>query len=429
MLDVKLLRDNPNLVKENLKKRGDLEKLKWIDEFSDLDKRYRATLKRLDDLRHRKNVFTANIAELKKKGDDTSANLNEMKEVSGSLYQLETETRMLADRIHHILLRLPNLLHESVPLGKDDRDNLVIRTIGKPPKFKFEVKNHLDILLNLNLIDQERANKTAGHGFFYLKGDLVLLDLALMRYAIDFLGGEFTLTEPPFMLPKKPYEGVTDVEDFKNVMYKIEGEDLYMIATSEHPVASMFMDETLLLEKLPIKIMGISPCFRKEVGAHGKYTKGLFRMHHFNKIEQFVFCRPEDSWNIHEELQKNVENFFKSLEIPIRVVNVCTGDIGTVAAKKYDIEGWMADGVYRELGSNANCTDYQARRLNIKFREKEGAPPGPFVHTLNSTLVATSRAMVCLIENNQQEDGTVKIPKVLHPYMSGVKELTVNTKV
>ncbi len=428
MLDVKLLRENPNVVKENLKRREDLEKIKWVDEFLDLDKRYRATLKRLDDLRHRKNVVTANIAEMKKSGRDPSSDLSEMKEVSGNLYQLETEVRMFGDRIHQILLRLPNLLHETVPVGKDDTENVVVKIIGKPPKLKEWRKNHLDLLLNLNLIDQERANRVSGHGFFYLKGDLVLLDLALMRYAIDFLGRDFTLIEPPFMLARKPYEGVTELEAFKDVLYKIEGEDLHMIATSEHPIAAMFMDETILQEKLPIKMMGISPCFRKEVGAHGKYTKGLFRMHHFNKIEQFVFSHPDQSWEIHEELQKNVESFFKSLEIPIRVVNVCTGDIGSIAAKKYDTEGWMSDGIYREVVSNSNCTDYQARRLNIKFREKEGAPPAGFVHTLNSTLVATSRALVCLIENNQQEDGTIKIPKVLWPYMSGVKELTLDSK-
>ncbi len=428
MLDVKLLRENPDLVKENLKKRGDKERIKWIDEFLDLDKRYREAMKRLDDLRHRKNVVTANVAELKKKGGDTNSELDEMKGVSGSIYGLETEVRILGDKIHHILMRLPNMLHESVPIGKDDSENVEIKKIGKPPKFKFQAKNHFDVLLGLNLIDQERANKVSGHGFFYLKGDLVLLDLALMRYAIDFLGRDFTLIEPPFMLTRKPYEGVTEIEAFKDVLYKIDGEDLHMIATSEHPIAAMFMDETLLQEKLPIKLMGISPCFRKEVGAHGKYTRGLFRMHHFNKIEQFVFCHPDDSWNIHEELQKNVESFFKSLDIPINIVNVCTGDMGSMAAKKYDTNAWMADGIYREVVSNSNCTDYQARRLNVKFREKEGAPPAGFVHTLNSTLVATSRAMVSLIENNQQEGGTVKIPKVLWPYMSGVKELTVNSK-
>jgi seryl-tRNA synthetase len=216
---------------------------------------------------------------------------------------------------------------------------------------------------------------------------------------------------------------VTDVADFGNVMYKIDGEDHYLIATSEHPMAAMHMDEVLLTVNLPIKLCGVSPCFRKEVGAHGKYTKGLFRMHQFNKIEQFIFCLPKDSWKHHEELQKNSEDLYNALGLHYRVVNVCTGDIGSIAAKKFDTECWMADVEFRETGSNSNCTDYQARRLNIKFREKEGAAPAGFVHTLNNTAIATSRTMVAIIEQFQQKDGTVKIPDVLVPYMDGIKFL------
>jgi len=216
---------------------------------------------------------------------------------------------------------------------------------------------------------------------------------------------------------------VTDLSDFENVMYKIENEDLYLIATSEHPIASMFMNETFLGEQLPLKVAGISACFRKEVGAHGKYTKGLFRMHQFNKIEQFIFSRPEDSWKLHEDLQKNTEQLLKGLGLVFRVVNVCTGDIGSIAAKKYDTEACMSDGEYREVGSNSNCTDYQARRLNIKYREKEGQSPLGFIHTLNNTAIATSRIMVCLLETHQKADGSVKIPRVLLPYMGGIKEL------
>jgi len=229
--------------------------------------------------------------------------------------------------------------------------------------------------------------------------------------------------EPPYMLFRKPYEGVVDISDFENVMYKVEGDSLYMIATSEHPMAAMHMDETLLKEQFPIKLGGVSPCFRKEVGAHGKYTKGLFRMHCFNKVEQFIFCLPEQSWKLHEELQKNAEDLFKELGLHVRTVNVCTGDIGSIAAKKYDIEFWMADGTFREIGSNSNCTDYQARRLNVKYREKEGAAPAGFVHTLNNTALATSRVMVAIIEQYQQKDGTVKIPTALLPYMGGIKFL------
>jgi seryl-tRNA synthetase len=239
----------------------------------------------------------------------------------------------------------------------------------------------------------------------------------LQRFAIDFLRKKgFKLVEPPLMLHHKPYSGVTSLKAFEEVMYKIENEDLYLIATSEHAIASMFMDETLLEDELPIKLTGVSPCFRKEVGTHGKYTKGLFRMHQFNKVEQFIFCKPEDSAKYFNELQKNSEEMFRLLGIPYRTVLLCSADTGSVAAKTYDIEILMADKQYREVGSNSNCTDYQARRLNIKYKEKEGMAPKGFVHTLNNTGIATSRAMIAIIENNQQKDGSIKIPKVLQKY-------------
>jgi len=321
-------------------------------------------------------------------------------------------------------MRLPNILHESVPKGRDDHDNVPVRHWGKIPKYPFKPKNHLEIAQELGLIDSERAARVAGAGFFYLKGDLARLDYAIMQLAMDFLTKRgFAVVEPPFMMSRKSYEGVTSLDDFESVMYKIENEDLYLIATSEHPMAAMFMNETLELKDLPLKFCGVSPCFRKEVGSHGKYTKGLFRMHQFNKVEQFVFCHPRDSWKIHEELQKNSDDLYKALELPHRVVNVCTGDIGELAAKKYDTEVWMADGEYREIGSNSNCTDYQARRLGIKFREKEGQAPAGFVHTLNNTALATSRVMVALLEVHQQKDGSVLIPKALRPYMGNQHKL------
>jgi seryl-tRNA synthetase len=243
-----------------------------------------------------------------------------------------------------------------------------------------------------------------------------------MRYAVDFLILKgYTLIEPPYMIRREPYEGVTDMGDFESVMYKIEGEDLYLIATSEHAMGAMFLNETLLAEDLPVKLCGVSPCFRREIGAHGKYTKGLFRVHQFNKVEQFIFSLPEESWGLHEELQRNSEELYKGLGLHYRVVNVCTGDIGSIAAKKYDIEAWMADNEYRELGSNSNCTDYQARRLNTKYRLKEGAPPKDFVHTLNNTALATSRTMIALLEQNQRVDGTITVPEKLRPYMNGLE--------
>ncbi len=425
MLDIKLIRESPKLVEENLKKRNDPELIKKLKDLIKQDERYRIALKELEDLRHKRNKVSIEVAELKKQKKPADARIKEMKIVGDDIADLENEVNKLQEENRNLLLRIPNLLHESVPIGKDDKENAVLKKVGAPPKFKFQPKNHLDLLLDLGLIDQNRAAKSAGHGFFYLKNELVLLDLALQRYAIDFLMKKgFAAVNPPYMLQRKPYEGVTDLADFENVMYKIEKEDLYLIATSEHPIASMFMEETFLAENLPLKLAGISPCFRKEVGAHGKYTKGLFRMHQFNKVEQFVFSRPENSWKIHEELQKNTEELLKGLEIPFRVVNVCTGDIGSIASKKYDTEGLMADGEYREIGSNSNCTDYQARRLGIKFREKEGQAPIGFVHTLNNTAIATSRIMVCLLETHQKADGSIKLPKALWPYMNGLKELS-----
>ncbi|MDH5623884.1 MAG: serine--tRNA ligase, partial [Candidatus Bathyarchaeota archaeon] len=282
----------------------------------------------------------------------------------------------------------------------------------------------VEIALNLGLIDFDRAAKVAGHGFYYLKGDLARLDYAIMNYTMDFLRKRgYTLIEPPFMMRKKPYLGVTDLEFFGDQLYKLQNEDLYLIATSEHPMAATFMDEVIDKKDLPTKFVGVSPCFRKEVGAHGKYTKGLFRVHQFNKIEQFIFCLPEDSWKFHEELQRNSEDLYQGLGLTFRVANVCTGDIGIIAAKKYDIEVWMADGTYREAGSNSNCTDYQARRLNIRFREKEGQAPAGFVHTLNNTALATSRTMIAILEQYQQKDGSVIIPEVLRPLMGGIEKL------
>lgn len=424
MLDIKIIREKPELVRANLEKRHDEKKIMLLDELIQADAEHRKVIQSTETFRAKRNKLSQEIAELVKAKKDVSAKKKEAAEISDKLKGMEEYRASLEQKINGLMLCIPNLLHESVPEGKDEKDNVEIRVIGKPPKFDFTPKNHMEILEGLGLIDGERAAKAVGHGFFYLKGALVLLDYAIMMYAVDFMKKKgYTVTEPPFMMQRKPYEAVVDIADFENVMYKAEREDLYLIATSEHPMAAMLMDETLLREQLPIKLCGISPCFRKEVGAHGKYTRGLFRMHHFNKVEQFVFCLPEDSWKIHEELQKNVEAMYKELGLHFRVVNACTGDIGTVAAKKYDTEFWMSDGQFREIGSNSNCTDYQARGLNIKFREKDGVAPAGFVHTLNSTALVTSRTMVAIIEQFQQKDGTVKIPKVLVPYMGGVTSL------
>ena len=424
MLDIKLIRENPDIVRENLKRRHDEEKVRLLDELIKTDVEHRKTIQSTEALRAKRNQLSQEIAELIRAKKNPAEKKKEAAEIPDKLKGMEEYRASLEQKINGLMLRIPNMLHESVPVGNDEKDSVEVRVVGKPPKFGFIPKSHLEILRDLDLIDEERAAKVAGHGFFYLKGELVLLDHAIMCFAMDFMRKKgFTIIEPPYMLQRKPYEGVTDVADFENVMYKAENQDLFMIATSEHPMAAMLMDETLLKEKLPIRLCGVSPCFRKEVGAHGKYTHGLFRMHHFNKVEQFVFCLPEQSWKFHEEMQKNAEEMYKELGLHYRVVNVCSGDIGAIAAKKYDIECWMADGAFRETGSNSNCTDYQARGLNIKYREKEGAAPAGFVHTLNNTALATSRVMVAIIEQFQQKDGTVKIPKVLVPYMGGIKLL------
>jgi len=424
MLDIKLIREHPEVVRVNLEKRGAVEKLKMLGDLIEYDKKWRQLLTEVNKLRHRRKIVTAEIASLKKKGKDVNKKLEQARKIPEKIERLEKQVKKYKERADRILLGLPNILHESVPVGRDESENVVVKTWGEPSKFDFEPKNHLEIAMNLGLIDAERAAKVAGHGFYYLKGEMALLDYAILNYTINFMRKRgYLLIEPPFMMRKKPYLGVIDLEFFGDQLYKIEKEDLYLIATSEHPMAAIFMDEVINKENLPIKLVGVSPCFRKEVGAHGKYTKGLFRMHQFNKVEQFIFCLPEDSWKLHEELQKNAEDLYKSLGLHFRVVNVCTGDIGMIAAKKYDIEVWMSDGEYREVGSNSNCTDYQARRLNIRFREKEGQAPAGFVYTLNNTALATSRTMMAILEQFQQKDDSVIIPKVLRPFMGGIEKM------
>ena len=425
MLDINLIRENPELVKKNLMRRGDPEALKILNETIVYDKKWRQTLTELNNLRHQRKKMTIKIAALKKAGKNIDKELEEAKAIDSKITSLEKRVAEYEEKLRSCLMQLPNLLHESVPVGKDENENVPIRSWGKIPKFSFPVKDHIDLALSLDIMDIKRAGKIAGARFFYLKREGVLLDMALMNFALEeMLKKGYTPIEPPYLMRRKPYEGVVALSDFEKDLYKIEGEDLYLIATSEHPMAAMFMDEVLKAEDLPLKFVGVSANFRKEAGAHGKDTRGIFRTHQFNKIEQFIFCRPEDSWKMHEELIHNAEELVQKLGLPYRVVNVCTGDIGTVAAKKYDIEAWMpAQNAYREIISCSNCTDYQARRLNIRFREKEGQPPKGFVHTLNSTALATGRTIVAILENYQQEDGSVVVPKVLRKYMGGIEKI------
>ncbi|RLG20856.1 serine--tRNA ligase [Candidatus Micrarchaeota archaeon] len=414
MIDIKLIREKPEVVRKNLEKRkSDFP----LDDLISLDKKWRELKKEIDRLRKERNEKSTQIAEMRKKGKDSKELQKAVKKINVEIKRKEKEYEELGKKRKHLWMQLPNLLHDSVPYGEDEKDNVEIKRWGEPKDFDFPVKNHIEILEALGLIDIERGAKVAGARFYYIKDDLVKLDYALINFALDHMRKKgYVAVEPPYMMNRRAYEGVTDLADFETVMYKIENDDLYLIATSEHPMAAMFMDEIIDPAELPIKLTGISPCFRREVGSHGKYSKGLFRMHQFNKVEQFIFCLPEDSWDFLEELQRNAEELYESLGIPYRVVNVCTGDIGTVAAKKYDIEGWFPSaGEYKEIGSNSNCTDYQARRLNIRFG-KEGGEKG-YVHTLNNTALATSRTMIAIIENNQNEDGSVDIPKVLWKYL------------
>jgi seryl-tRNA synthetase len=424
MLDVELLRRQPQQVRANLERRHDPEVLARLDEFLAVDKAWREELAKLDALRAERNRLGERIGAAKRaKQEPSAADVQRSKELPGEAASLDARVQDLRAQLQAIAQRLPNLLHDSVPEGKDDSENVQVKVWGEPKVPGFELKAHGELLERLGLADFTRAAKAAGAGFVYLLGDLALLDLALQRYALDVLQARgFTPVQVPLMLRREPYEGVTDLADFESVMYKVQGEDLYLIATSEHAIGAMHMDEVLPEEAMPLRYAGVSPCFRREIGARGVDTKGIFRMHQFNKVEQFVFCTPEQSWEEHERILENALHIFRTLDLPHRVVNVCTGDIGTVAAKKYDIEAWSPrQKKWIEVVSCSNCTDYQARRLRVRVGKVGGEKR--VAHTLNSTAVATSRALVALLENHQQPDGSVTVPKVLRPYLQGKERL------
>jgi seryl-tRNA synthetase len=419
MLDIRFVRTSPEIIKADLRKRNDPEKIAWVDDLLKKDMRSRELKVDTDVLRQRRNTIARDINAAKKAGQDAAPLMAEAAALPGKIKANDTEQEEIKTAIRNYLMRLPNILHESVPVGKDDTENTLVKKVGTPPPAAFEIKNHGQLAAEHGWADFERATKTSGAGFYFLKGNLALLDMSLQRYAIDLLAKKgYTPIIPPYMINRSSYEGVTDLGDFEKVMYKIDGDDAYLIATSEHPIGAMYQDEIFEEKDLPLKLAGISPCFRREIGAHGLDTKGLFRVHQFTKVEQFIYCMPEDSWQFHEELLANAEEIFQGLGLPYRVVNICTGDIGTVAAKKYDIEAWMPrENTYKEVVSCSNCTTYQAVRLNIKVRDKSDFESKQHVHTLNSTAVATSRVIRAILENYQQEDGSVVIPEALRPYM------------
>ncbi|MCX6695416.1 MAG: serine--tRNA ligase [Candidatus Altiarchaeota archaeon] len=424
MIDINIVRTNPGLVRASLEKRGDPAKTRMLEDLIAKDREWRSLGQEVDSLKNSRNQLTKKIQELKTKGENASSVIEEAKSLPARIKEGDEKIEKLRLEVDELLMRIPNVLHDSVPFGRDESDNVVIKEWGKPGKPGFEVKHHGQLAVDLGIADFERAVKISGNGFFFLKGELAMLDLALQRLAIDILSKKgYVLVQPPFIMNRKPYEGVTDLSSFETVMYKVEGQDSYLIATSEHPMAAMHMNELFSEDELPIKYAGVSQCFRREIGKHGLDERGFFRVHQFNKVEQFVFCRPEDSWKFFEELARNCQELLEVLEIPYNVTNICTGDIGDIAAKKYDTNGWsVREQKYIELMSCSNCTDYQANRLGIRLKRRDGAKTS--VHTLNNTMVATTRMLRIILENYQTPEGTLKVPKALQPYMNGVKEIS-----
>jgi len=421
MLDPKLIKEKPQIILDMLKARDvDFD----LDTLIEFDQKRREFIIKTDELRKKKNQIALEISQKKKVSEDTSSILVEMKNVSAELAKLESEQETIENTYSKLALTIPNLVHESVPVGVDESANKEIRKWGNIPNFDFKINDHIDISENLDLVDLERAAKVAGARFYFLKNDLVRLNQSLIHFALDFLAKkEYSLIQPPYMINRESMEGAVIADDFEDVIYKVEEEDLYMIGTSEHAMAAMHSKEIIEGKDLPIRYAGVSPCFRKEAGAHGRDQKGIFRVHQFDKVEQFVFSRPEDSWNEHEKMLAVAEEFYQKLEIPYKIMLLSTGDMGKVSAKTYDIEAWMAgQNAYREIVSCSNCLDYQARRLKIRFRDKTNEDT-QYVHTLNSTLVATTRILVSIMENFQTKDGHIRIPQILQSYMGNQKEI------
>jgi seryl-tRNA synthetase len=415
MITARYARENIDAIRASLQKR----RMEYdVDRLLKLDEEWRGLKTETQKLQEERNRTSLEISELKKrKSGQADALIGAMAEIKKGIEANEKKMSEYEADISKLLMGLPNTLHESVPYGESGDDNVLVRTHGKPSA-RPNAKGHEEIATRLGMLDIERAAKVAGARFYYLKGDLALLDLSLTRFAIDMLSNKgFVPVIPPFMMREEAYRGVTSLDDFEKVIYKSVSDEgtMKMISTSEHPMAAMYMNEVLDKKDLPIKLAGISPCFRVEAGTHGKDTKGIFRVHQFNKVEQFVFSRQEDSWRIFDELIGNSEEIFKALGIPYRIVNICTGDIGIVAAKKYDLEGYMpVQGKYRELVSCSNCTDWQSMRLDIKYDE---GGKRKYVHTLNSTAIAVERTIVAIIENYANDDGTITVPDALAGYM------------
>ena len=422
MLDMSMFREHADVLRADHDKREMPHNN--IDEVIRLDEEWRQARYDVDQLRKKRNEAARGIAEAKKSGDSAAADA-----ILAEVASLGQEIDFLSEKVDSCLaerdairMRVPNILHDSVPVGEDDQKNTLHSLHGDKTELGFEARNHNDLIEMNNWVDLARGAKVTGSRFYFLQGDLARLEMALQSYSANFLMERgYTLVQPPLMMNREAYEGVTDLGDFETVMYGIEPDKYYLIATSEHPLTAMRMDEIIEPSELPIKLVGVSSCFRREVGAHGLSDRGIWRVHQFTKIEQIVICKPDDSWEHHEELLTNAVELWDSLGLHYRVVNICTGDMGTVASKKYDLEAWLPGAnAYKEVVSCSNCTDYQANRLRMRYRTAEG---NSAVHTLNSTAVATSRALVAIMEQYQNEDGTVRVPDVLVPHMGGQKIL------
>jgi len=421
MIDINLIRENPELVKENMKKkfRKDLE---IVDEVKKLDENWRKLKFDGDKLRANRNKISLKISELKKAGKKADKELKEAKEIPGKIEKIEEKCAKIEIQIKDIMMKIPNIMDKSVPIGKDDSENVEIKKFGEPKVPNFEIPHHADIAENLNCLDLESSRRTSGHGFYYLKGDLALLHSAMLAFARDFMAkNNFEYHIPPTMIRSDVVDGVMSFTEKDAMMYKIEGEDLYLIGTSEHSMIGKFINQVLKGSEIPVLATSYSPCYRKEVGEHGIEEKGLYRVHQFEKQEMIVICEPEDSFKWYDKMLNLTIQVFKEMEIPIRSLNICSGDLADLKVKSADIEAWSPrQKKYFEVGSCSNLTDAQARRLNIRIENKGKTY---FAHTLNNTVLASPRALIAMIENNYQKDGSIKIPKVLQPYILGKQRI------
>lgn len=424
MLDIKFVRENPDLVKENIKKKFQDNKLELVDEVIELDKKHREFQLEGDNLRMERNSLSKEIGNLMREGKkDEAENIKaKVNEINSKLDNVEKETDEYSNKIKEIMMRIPNMIHESVPIGKDDTENIEIQKFGDPFVPDYDIPYHTDIMEKLSGIDLDSARRVAGNGFYYLIGDIARLHSAVISYARDFMINKgFTYCVPPFMIRSDVVTGVMSFEEMDAMMYKIEGEDLYLIGTSEHSMIGKFKGQILPKSELPYTMTSYSPCFRKEKGAHGIEERGVYRIHQFEKQEMIVVCEPEDSYKWYDKMWSYTVELFRSLDIPVRTLECCSGDLADLKAKSCDVEAWSPrQKKYFEVGSCSNLTDAQARRLGIRIKGEKG---NYFAHTLNNTVVAPPRMLIAFLENNYNEDGSINIPEILRPYMGGIDKI------